>query len=378
MAFRIQIRRDTSTNWSVNNPVLLQGEFGYETDTECLKIGDGVNSWNDLAYLICSSGMLPMNIFLGTTSNAIVNGATGILFNGPGVTGSGTNGIATITITASGTGGGTGSGTSGTSGTSGVAGLAGTNGTSGTSGSDGTSGSGGTSGLNGIGATGPTGPAGTSGTSGASLSVYDEGVNKTVGTTGMNFTGSGVTVSGIGNLATINIPGLSGASRVYAFKYNYGGAQATNSGSRSLTDISTISQITNSPFSSRGTSVSIPTDSGDNVIDFYFTNETSPFVSIYTMAYDATNERYLWGNIDSLQRDMWSPDYQNILTGLTLSSSGATKPGNYYSDTNMIGTFGDGVFHINLATTQTGGANKSIGVGNYLFGHGYIFFVFPV
>ena len=29
MAYRIQFRRDTSTNWLSNNPILLSGEFGY-------------------------------------------------------------------------------------------------------------------------------------------------------------------------------------------------------------------------------------------------------------------------------------------------------------------------------------------------------------
>ena len=50
MAFRIQIRRDTSTNWAVNNPILLEGEFGYETDTTYMKIGDGTTPWNILSY----------------------------------------------------------------------------------------------------------------------------------------------------------------------------------------------------------------------------------------------------------------------------------------------------------------------------------------
>jgi hypothetical protein len=50
MAFRIQIRRDASTIWAVNNPILLQGELGYETDTNYLKIGDGTTPWNDLGY----------------------------------------------------------------------------------------------------------------------------------------------------------------------------------------------------------------------------------------------------------------------------------------------------------------------------------------
>ncbi len=50
MAFRIQIRRDTSEKWSINNPILLDGEMGYETDTSYLKIGDGTTPWNSLSY----------------------------------------------------------------------------------------------------------------------------------------------------------------------------------------------------------------------------------------------------------------------------------------------------------------------------------------
>lgn len=50
MAFRIQIRRDTAANWAINNPVLLLAEMGYETDTNKVKFGDGINPWNDLEY----------------------------------------------------------------------------------------------------------------------------------------------------------------------------------------------------------------------------------------------------------------------------------------------------------------------------------------
>lgn len=50
MAFRIQLRRDTSDKWTVNNPILLSGEMGYETDTGYMKIGDGTTYWNDLEY----------------------------------------------------------------------------------------------------------------------------------------------------------------------------------------------------------------------------------------------------------------------------------------------------------------------------------------
>jgi len=54
MAVRIQIRRDTSTNWSTNNPVLYPGEIGFETDTKKFKIGPAVTSpavataWNSI------------------------------------------------------------------------------------------------------------------------------------------------------------------------------------------------------------------------------------------------------------------------------------------------------------------------------------------
>jgi hypothetical protein len=45
-------RRDTAANWTAANPTLADGEFGYETDTSKLKIGDGSTVWNSLAYRI--------------------------------------------------------------------------------------------------------------------------------------------------------------------------------------------------------------------------------------------------------------------------------------------------------------------------------------
>ena len=50
MAYRIQFRRDTSSNWTSNNPILLQGEFGYELNTGYAKIGDGQTPWISLEY----------------------------------------------------------------------------------------------------------------------------------------------------------------------------------------------------------------------------------------------------------------------------------------------------------------------------------------
>jgi hypothetical protein len=47
MAIRIQFRRDLAVNWTLNNPILLNGEIGIETDTLKFKIGNGLH-WNDI------------------------------------------------------------------------------------------------------------------------------------------------------------------------------------------------------------------------------------------------------------------------------------------------------------------------------------------
>ena len=46
----IKIRRGTSVQWTAANTVLAQAEFGYETDTGKLKIGNGSTAWNSLSY----------------------------------------------------------------------------------------------------------------------------------------------------------------------------------------------------------------------------------------------------------------------------------------------------------------------------------------
>jgi hypothetical protein len=49
---RIFLRRDTAANWAVTSPnpiILAEGEPGFDTTNQILKIGDGVTAWNDLA-----------------------------------------------------------------------------------------------------------------------------------------------------------------------------------------------------------------------------------------------------------------------------------------------------------------------------------------
>jgi len=48
---QFQFRRDTAANWTSNNPTLLAGEMGFETNTSKIKIGDGSTAWNSLAYM---------------------------------------------------------------------------------------------------------------------------------------------------------------------------------------------------------------------------------------------------------------------------------------------------------------------------------------
>ena len=80
MAYRIQIRRDTSSNWTSNNPILLQGEFGYELNTGYAKIGDGSSTWTQLTYF---GGTGPS----GPTGGIGITGPTGANSTVPGPTG---------------------------------------------------------------------------------------------------------------------------------------------------------------------------------------------------------------------------------------------------------------------------------------------------
>lgn len=63
---KIQLRHDTATNWATANPVLLEGEAGYETDTNKMKIGDGTTNYNSLPYL--ASGLFDNKVDLDASN----------------------------------------------------------------------------------------------------------------------------------------------------------------------------------------------------------------------------------------------------------------------------------------------------------------------
>jgi hypothetical protein len=50
MATKIQVRRDSSADWTTINPVLSEGEIGFETNTGKFKIGNGSSVWSSLDY----------------------------------------------------------------------------------------------------------------------------------------------------------------------------------------------------------------------------------------------------------------------------------------------------------------------------------------
>lgn len=65
MAFRFLQRRGLAIDWAAQNPILGDGEIGFEKDTKIIKVGDGVTAWNDLTtpYMNKSGG-----IFTGAVS----------------------------------------------------------------------------------------------------------------------------------------------------------------------------------------------------------------------------------------------------------------------------------------------------------------------
>lgn len=75
---QIQARRGTAAQWTSANPTLAAGEWGYETDTGKVKIGNGSTVWNSLGY----------------TGAGDIEGVTA----GTGISGGGTSGTVTVSI----------------------------------------------------------------------------------------------------------------------------------------------------------------------------------------------------------------------------------------------------------------------------------------
>ena len=89
MADVIQIRRDTASLWTNANPTLAAGEFGYETDTTKIKIGDGSTAWTSLGYYTLGTlGFAPLAnpTFTGTVTGPTINASTALQVGGTAIT----------------------------------------------------------------------------------------------------------------------------------------------------------------------------------------------------------------------------------------------------------------------------------------------------
>lgn len=84
----LQIRHDEAADWTTRNPVLAQGEYGLETDTFLIKVGDGVTTWRNLRYLnkLDSTYFKTMNDGSLTFSDSFAQTITNIIANAGGST----------------------------------------------------------------------------------------------------------------------------------------------------------------------------------------------------------------------------------------------------------------------------------------------------
>ena len=69
----MQMRRGTAAAWTSANPTLSAGEWGLETDTGKIKIGDGATAWTSLAYAAATPAQLSSH----TGASTGVHGVTG-------------------------------------------------------------------------------------------------------------------------------------------------------------------------------------------------------------------------------------------------------------------------------------------------------------
>ena len=82
MATKIQLRRGLASSWTFENPVLSSGEIGLETDTNKLKIGDGITLWNSLNYFAIpyiNSASSSLVTYVDNRINSLIDASPGTL-----------------------------------------------------------------------------------------------------------------------------------------------------------------------------------------------------------------------------------------------------------------------------------------------------------
>jgi hypothetical protein len=76
MLFQLKIKRDTAADFQSANTVLADGEFGLETDTGKMKIGNGSTAYNSLQFVTEDDAL---SWRFGGSTKGFVSGGTGVV-----------------------------------------------------------------------------------------------------------------------------------------------------------------------------------------------------------------------------------------------------------------------------------------------------------
>ncbi len=76
MSVRIQMRRGTTSEWNTADPILNEGEIGYNSTLTSFKIGDGESLWSELDYYQAAADITPNEI--GAIASTEKNAADGV------------------------------------------------------------------------------------------------------------------------------------------------------------------------------------------------------------------------------------------------------------------------------------------------------------
>jgi len=76
VSVRIQMRRGTTSEWNSADPILNEGEIGYNSTLTSFKIGDGESLWSELDYYQAAADITPNEI--GAIASTEKNAADGV------------------------------------------------------------------------------------------------------------------------------------------------------------------------------------------------------------------------------------------------------------------------------------------------------------
>jgi hypothetical protein len=332
MASKIQVRRDSSNNWTSTNPILSQGEPGYEIDTNKIKYGDGISTWNVLTYTAGAGG--------GATGP---QGATGITGD-TGATGpQGATGATGV------------QGQEGSTGATGTIGPTGATGVTGATGQTGLTGSVGSTGIDGAtGATGPVGATGATGATGLQGNHGSTGATGVTGNTGSTGPIGSTGATGIqGDTGSTGPIGATGASGADGDRYHTTSTTTLTLSNYNLSDLLTLTTTDlNLDYSSQQTVIVVSVADVDNhihgTVHSYNGSNGQLILTVTNIA-----------NVTSTQYSSWTVNLDGAV-GIQ-GATGATGPTGNTGSTGPVGTTGATGIQGDTGSTGPEGATGSTG-----------------